>query len=244
RAFGESAGLHLEGKLIVSAAKGIENETASRPSQILAEIRGRNDVVVLSGPNLATEIASGLPAAAVVAGYDAGSARRAQRLLHSSSFRVYTSSDVVGVELGGALKNVIAIAAGISDGLQLGDNAKSSMMTRGIAEIARLGVRCGAERETFHGLSGFGDLIATCGSALSRNYRVGFALAQGKTLVEILENQVETAEGIPTTRSAMQLALREGIEMPITTQVSRVLFEDVSPREAIQALMGREATFE
>jgi glycerol-3-phosphate dehydrogenase (NAD(P)+) len=244
REFCDAAGPYLADKLILSAAKGIENETGWRPSQILAGSLGQDAVVALSGPNLATEIASGLPAAAVVAGYDGESTRRAQLLLHSSSFRVYTSSDVIGVELGGALKNVIAIAAGISDGLHLGDNAKASMMTRGIAEIARLGVQCGAERETFNGLSGFGDLIATCGSALSRNYRVGFALAQGKTLTEILAEQVETAEGIPTTRSALQLASREGVAMPITEQVSRVLFEHAAPREAIQALMGRQATVE
>lgn len=190
------------GRIIVSAAKGIEVGTLRRPTEILRELlpQDARGICVLSGPNLATEIANGKPATTVVASADADAARLVQQALISEAFRIYTSRDVVGIELGGALKNVIAIGAGIGDGLDAGDNAKAAFMTRGIVEMARLGVKMGAEALTFAGLSGIGDLIATCSSPLSRNHRVGVGLAKGEPLARILGEMGEVAEGVETTR--------------------------------------------
>jgi glycerol-3-phosphate dehydrogenase (NAD(P)+) len=171
-------------------------------------------------------------------------AERMMGIFHSARFRVYTATDVAGVELGGALKNVIAIGAGIGDGLGAGDNAKAAFITRGIAEITRLGVASGADVLTFAGLSGIGDLIATCASPLSRNHRVGAALAQGQRLEAILAGMGEVAEGVPTTRAALELGKRHGVELPIVEQMHRVLFDGVAPTEAIQSLMAREPTDE
>lgn len=232
----------LASKVVTSAAKGIEVGTLKRPSGIITEALGRPDtpVAVISGPNLSGEIAAGKPATTVVASKDANAALRVQRALMSETFRVYTSDDVVGVELGGALKNIIAIGAGIGDGMSAGDNAKAAFLTRGIAEISRLGVACGAQPLTFAGLSGIGDLIATCSSSLSRNHQVGAGLAAGKSLDEVLQGMTETAEGVQTTRAAVAMARECGVEMPIAEQLARVLFEGLSPVEAIRALMVRE----
>lgn len=232
---------------IVNAAKGIELGTLLTPSAILEEVLDNGAdgrFAALSGPNLAPEIAAGLPATTVVASTSPETANRVQRALMSASFRVYTSRDVIGVEMGGALKNIIAIGAGIADGLHAGHNAKAAFMTRGIAEIARIGIACGAEPLTFAGLSGVGDLIATCGSALSRNHTVGRGLAEGRSLEEILGSMSETAEGIDTTRAAYELAQRRGVDAPVIRGMYGVLFEGRSPIEATMELMNREPTTE
>ena len=232
----------LRGKVVVSAAKGIEVATLKRPTQVICEVLGADAdaVAALSGPNLAVEIASGKPATTVIASSVVDAAMLAQRALMSEAFRVYTSHDVVGVEMGGALKNIIAIGAGIGDGLNAGDNAKAAFLTRGIAEIAGLGVAHGTDPLTFAGLSGMGDLIATCASPLSRNHRVGVELAAGRSLDEIVAGMAEVAEGIETTRAAVRLARERGIAMPITEQMYAVLFEGKAPIEAVRDLMRRE----
>jgi len=231
----------LRGKPILSAAKGLEVETLLRPSAVIRSVLSRDTLVaVLSGPNLSTEIAAGHPAATVIASDIPGLAETLVDIFHSQRFRVYVSDDLIGVELGGALKNIIAIGAGIADGLEAGDNAKAAFMTRGIAEIARLGVASGAQPLTFAGLSGIGDLIATCSSRLSRNHRVGFALASGTSLDVILASMTEVAEGIATTRAACALGLAHGVDLPIVDQMHRVLFESVSPVDAMRRLMERE----
>jgi glycerol-3-phosphate dehydrogenase (NAD(P)+) len=235
----------LQGKVVVSAAKGIEVASLMRPSEIIRNVLGdKAHVVALSGPNLAAEIAAGKPATTVVACADRASASAAQVALMSETFRVYTSDDVVGVEMGGALKNIVAIGAGIGDGLRAGDNAKAAFLTRGIAEIARLGVAHGAQPLTFAGLSGIGDLIATCASPLSRNHHVGVELAKGRSLAEILATMSEVAEGVETTRAAIRLAEAAGIEMPIAAQMHAVLFEGKPPLEAVRDLMRREPAAE
>jgi glycerol-3-phosphate dehydrogenase (NAD(P)+) len=196
--------------------------------------------VALSGPSLALEVVRGVPTAVVAACEKEDRARAAQKIFFGPRFRVYTSTDTIGVELGGALKNVIAIAAGISDGLGFGDNARGALLTRGLAEMTRLGVAMGAKAETFSGLSGVGDLVTTCSSGLSRNHRVGTAIAQGKKLPDVLAEMVMVAEGVRTTRAASRLAKRHGVEMPIVTQMEEVLFEGKDPREGVMALMQRE----
>jgi glycerol-3-phosphate dehydrogenase (NAD(P)+) len=231
----------LAAKKILSAAKGIEVHSLLRPSEVIdGFLQGNCRLAVVSGPNLSAEIAAGKPASTVVASRDTQLARHLAATLHSDRFRTYLSEDVTGVEFGGALKNIIAIGAGIADGLQAGDNAKAALVTRGLAEIARLGVACGAEPLTFAGLSGMGDLIATCSSPLSRNHQVGAGLAQGRRLAEIQEAMVGTAEGVATTRAAVQLAARTGVDMPIASQMYRVLFDGVSPADAIARLMERD----
>ena len=232
----------LQGKIVVSAAKGLEAESMLRPTQVITEMLGPRSagfVTALSGPNLAGEVASGKPAAAVAAG-DGQVTVVVQRVLATDRFRVYRGDDVIGVEMGGALKNVIAIGAGIGDGLKAGDNAKAAFLTRGIAEIARLGVASGAQVLTFSGLSGIGDLIATCSSKLSRNHAVGQELAKGRTLPDILASMPEVAEGVPTTRAAFALGVRLGVELPIIEQMHGVLFEALSPMTALERLMDRE----
>lgn len=231
----------LSGKTILSAAKGIEEVSLQTPSAVIEEVlQGQCRLAVVSGPNLSSEIAAGKPTSTVVASEDLYLAGQLAATLHSESFRTYLSVDVIGVELGGALKNIIAIGAGIADGLEAGDNAKAALITRGLAEIARLGVACGANPMTFAGLSGMGDLVATCASSLSRNHQVGVALARGESLAAIQQAMTETAEGIATTRAAVQLAVRHGVEMPIAAQMHQVLFEGVSPNDAIARLMGRD----
>ncbi len=230
--------------VVVVAAKGLEVGSGKRLTAVVAEClrpRRRGGIAVLSGPNLAGEIVRGLPAASVVAARRRPAAVLAQRLLSTGRFRLYISADVVGVELGGALKNVMALVAGLSDGLGYGDNGKASIMTRGLAEIARLGMAAGARQATFAGLSGLGDLIATCSSPLSRNYHVGYELGQGRTLEEIRAGMSSVAEGVTTTRAALELAARYGVELPIVAQVAAVLFEGKSPHDAVNELLTRAA---
>lgn len=231
----------LRDKIVVSAAKGIEVVSLMRPSGVIRDVVGEETrIVALSGPNLAAEIAAGKPATTVVASREPASAAWAQAALMSETFRVYTSEDVIGVEIGGALKNIVAIGAGIGDGLQAGDNAKAAFLTRGIAEIARLGVAYGAQPLTFAGLSGIGDLIATCASPLSRNHHVGVELANGKPLDAILAGMSEVAEGVETTRAATALARAAGVDMPITAEMHGVLFNRKPPADAVRDLMRRE----
>ncbi|MBX7255510.1 MAG: NAD(P)-dependent glycerol-3-phosphate dehydrogenase [Candidatus Hydrogenedentes bacterium] len=225
----------------VSVAKGVENETLLRMSEVIADVSGPCTVAALSGPSHAEEVAHDLPASVVVAGSNLEACERVQSAFVSRSFRVYTSPDIVGVELGGSLKNVIAIAAGVCDGFGLGDNAKAALMTRGLAEMARLGVAMGADPLTFAGLSGMGDLITTCESKHSRNRAVGEKIASGLSLEAILGSSPMVAEGVRTAQSAHALARRTGVELPITEQVYRVLFEGADARNAIDALMGRDA---
>ena len=230
--------------LILSAAKGLEVGTTKRMSEVLAEelpdaLLG--NILALSGPNLAQEVVRGLLATSVVAGQNEEAASAAQELLITPAFRVYTNSDLVGVELGGALKNIIALGAGMGDGFGSGNNAKASLMTRGLAEITRLGVACGANPLTFAGLAGLGDLVATCSSSFSRNRHVGEELAKGRPLAEIQASLGHVAEGITTTAAARKLAQCLKVEMPITEQMYRVLFEGLDPRQGVAELMGREA---
>jgi len=229
------------GRMLINAAKGLEENTGLRMSEVIAqEIPAAQDLVVaMSGPNLAVEVARGIATTTVMACRNLDLARRAQALFMQPAFRVYTNPDIVGVELGGALKNVIAIGAGISDGLGFGDNSKAALATRGLAEMTRLGVALGACPETFRGLSGIGDLIATCASRHSRNHRVGFLLAQGKPVAEILAGMDQIAEGVPTTRAAVMLAKKAGVEIPIAAAIHAVLFEEVPPRDAVASLMMR-----
>lgn len=226
---------------LVSAAKGLEHESGRRLSEVIAETlgTGHNPIAVLSGPNLAPEVAAGIATVSVVASVDQGFARRVQVSFSTPRFRLYTNPDVLGVELGGALKNTIAIAAGACDGLGFGDNTKAALLTRGLAEITRLGVALGAKAETFRGLSGVGDLVATCGSRKSRNHRVGYELARGRRLPDILADMSQVAEGVETTRAAHRLAQKLGAEMPITAAVHAVLFEEMPPQDAVIALMTR-----
>jgi len=226
--------------IFVTATKGLEPETIYTPSQIWQSCFPHNPVVVLSGPNLSKEIDQSLPAATVVASHVATAAARVQLAFSSSRFRVYTNPDPVGVELGGTLKNVIAIASGVCDGLQLGTNAKAALVTRGLTEIIRIGNCWGAKTETFYGLSGLGDLLATCNSALSRNYQVGYQLANGETLTQILAKLPGTAEGVNTCQVLVQLARQQNIVMPITEQVYRLLQGEVTPRQALDELMLRD----
>jgi glycerol-3-phosphate dehydrogenase (NAD(P)+) len=228
--------------VIVSATKGIENETLLTMTQVMNEVLAgrRARLAVLSGPSFAREVAAGLPTAVTVASEDREAGSLLQQIFHTERFRVYASTDVVGLELGGALKNIVAIAAGICDGLGYGTNTRAALITRGLAEIARLGVKMGANPLTFAGLAGLGDLVLTCTGDLSRNRQVGLKLGQGKTLSEILAEMQMVAEGVKTTRSAWNLARREGVEMPILEQIYQVLYEDKPCREAVQALLMRE----
>ncbi|BAZ00118.1 NAD-dependent glycerol-3-phosphate dehydrogenase domain-containing protein [Tolypothrix tenuis PCC 7101] len=226
--------------IFVTATKGLEPETTCTPSQIWQSAFPDNAVVVLSGPNLSKEIEMELPAATVVASNIFTAAQAVQLVFSSNRFRVYTNPDPVGVELGGTLKNVIAIAAGVCDGLQLGTNAKAGLVTRGLTEMVRIGNFWGAKTETFYGLSGLGDLLATCNSPLSRNYQVGYQLAAGKTLEEVLSHLQGTAEGVNTCRVLMQRARQQNIPVPITEQVDRLLQGKITPQQALDELMLRD----
>jgi glycerol-3-phosphate dehydrogenase (NAD(P)+) len=237
----------LRGKIVVTASKGIEIGTSLLPIQILEDVLEDNadtPVCALSGPNLAMEVAQGKPGTTVIASEDLDAAAIVQALLMGPSFRVYTNKDTIGVQIGGALKNIIAIGAGIGDGLNAGDNAKAAFMTRGIAEIARLGASLGADPLTFAGLSGIGDLICTCSSDLSRNHQVGVGLAAGKSLPDVLADMTEVAEGVDTTRAAVAMARTAGVEMPIAEQMYDVLFGGKSPVDAVRSLMLREPRHE
>ncbi len=229
---------------VISLTKGIEQGSLLRMTEIVARLLPDHDpkqVGVLTGPNLASEIAAGQPTAAVVAVGDPQSAGHIQEIFMGPLFRVYTNDDVVGSELGGALKNVMAIAAGMSDGLGFGDNTRATLITRALAELTRLGVRLGGRPGTFAGLAGMGDLIATCVSDKSRNHRVGFGMAQGRSLDEVIEDMKMVAEGVKTTRAVLDLAAKFDVEMPIATHVGKVLYEGLGPREAMLSLMTREA---
>ena len=240
----EAAELADPRALLISAAKGLEEGTAHRMSQVVAEmiVDAPLRLVALSGPNLAVEVARGAPTASVAAATNPAAALAAQRLFscrENPSFRVYTSRDVIGVELGGAIKNVIAIGAGVCDGQGFGDNSKAALMTRGLTEAIRFGIAQGAQAQTFLGLSGVGDLIATGGSRLSRNYRVGFALGQGRSLPDILAELGQVAEGVPTTGVLHDLAMRTGVEMPLCSALRALLFDNRSAAEVIRELMRR-----
>jgi glycerol-3-phosphate dehydrogenase (NAD(P)+) len=230
-------------QIIVSMTKGIEEKTLMRMSEVMKEVfsyGSHSKIAVLSGPSFAREVAETHPTAVVVASEDPVLAKEVQHFISSMSFRVYTSKDVAGIEISGALKNVIAIAAGISEGLQFGSNSMAALITRGIAEMTRLGMKLGARMETFSGLAGIGDLVLTCTGKLSRNRFIGYELGKGKKLEEIVSNMKMIAEGITTTLSAHQLSQREKIEMPICDQVYQILYEGKDPRKSIQDLMARK----
>ena len=234
------AGHLYRGAPLLSAVKGIEEATHRRMSEVIAEELPDRAVAVLSGPNLAREIAAGKPAGSVVASTDGALAAEIAALLGSDRFRVYTNTDVVGVELAGALKNVVALAAGMVDGLALGDSAKAGIITRGLAEITRLGVAAGAHPLTFGGLAGVGDLIGTCMSPLSRNRRAGELLATGLPWAEVEPQLPGVAEGVFTVRGTLELADQLGVEMPIAEQVDAVIHGVRAPMDAVAELMGRE----
>jgi glycerol-3-phosphate dehydrogenase (NAD(P)+) len=229
---------------VLSLSKGIENDTFQLPSEIIRQILGTRHIAVLSGPSHAEEVSRGLPATVVVASRDLDLSREIQAHLSDDRFRVYTNLDVIGVEIAGALKNILGLAGGICDGLGLGDNAKSALLTRGLVEIARFGVAQGGSHHTFFGLAGLGDVITTCVSSHGRNRHVGERLARGERLPAILASMSMVAEGVFTTRSVHEKAERLGLEMPITAEVYRVLYEDKDPRRAVRDLMQREPTSE
>ena len=233
--------------VLVSASKGLEIESGKRMTEIISdELYGinENQICTLSGPNLAGEILQGLPSSSVIACKNIQTAKRVQNVLTSPLFRVYTNNDLVGVEIAGAFKNVIAIAAGISDGLKLGNNAKSAIITRGLAEMARLGQTLGAHKATFAGLSGMGDLIATCSSNMSRNYQAGELLANGKTTTEIIASSKNVIEGINTSKSVMHLAKSQNVDLPLAKSVFDILFNDLTPLKGVKNLMERQQTSE
>ncbi|HEX5695174.1 MAG TPA: NAD(P)H-dependent glycerol-3-phosphate dehydrogenase [Acidimicrobiia bacterium] len=228
---------------IISLTKGIEQESLATMTQVISDVSPGHDpgrIGVLTGPNLASEIVAGQPTAAVMAFRDQDTAVALQSVFMGPMFRVYTNDDVAGCELGGALKNVMAIAAGMSDGLGFGDNTRATLITRALAELTRLGIALGGKPATFAGLAGMGDLIATCISTSSRNHRVGFGLARGQSLDQIVEEMRMVAEGVKTTRAVLGLAARNGIEMPIASHVGLVLYEGMHPRDAVMRLMTRD----
>lgn len=227
---------------VVSIAKGVENNTMMRPTEVVADVLGarRPSLAALSGPNIAAELARRLPATAVAASDDRELAVRVQLAFIGPYFRVYTNSDLVGVELAGAMKNIVAVAAGILDGIGAGNNAKAMLVTRGLVEIIRLGASMGARHETFMGLAGLGDLITTCVSPEGRNRSVGQQIGEGRKLGAILAATPSVAEGVPTTRSVVQLARSRGIEMPITETLHAILFDDKDVRTALHELMSRD----
>lgn len=228
--------------IIVSLTKGIEDGTLKRMSEVMTDLFSAHitpRIVVLSGPSFAKEVAAAHPTAVVVASKDREIAKEIQHLVSGSYLRAYASEDVLGVEIAGALKNVVAIAAGISDGLHFGDNSRAALITRGLAEITRLGIKLGAKKETFAGLAGVGDLVLTCTGQLSRNHYVGYEIGQGKRLEEVVSQMKMVAEGVTTTLSGRQLAERENVEMPIHEQAYCVLYKNKDPRTALQDLMAR-----
>lgn len=240
----ERAREHISGRpLLVSASKGLELGSDLRMSEVLFEVLGSElaeGCVVLSGPSFAAELARRLPTAVTLASSSDANAIAVQGLFQNDHFRLYTQRDVIGTELGGSLKNVIALAAGISDGLGLGDNARAALLTRSLAEIGRLTRKLGGEPETLAGLAGVGDLILTCTGDLSRNRTVGLQIGRGTSLAAVLSGMRSVAEGVRTTRAAVDLAARHGVEMPIAVAVYSILYEDVEPRQALARLMARE----
>jgi glycerol-3-phosphate dehydrogenase (NAD(P)+) len=226
---------------IVSGSKGFEVDSAKRMTEVIIDELGakyKPYVCALSGPNLSREIAIGLPAATVVASYNIKVAEKAKDIINSEAFQVYTSDDVIGVELGGALKNIVALGAGMVDGLGYGNNAKAAYMAHGLSEIASLGVALGAKPLTFLGLSGLGDLLATCDSSLSRNHTLGEGMARGRSLNEMIEAIGSTVEGVPTTAVALKISRELGVDMPITERIYRVLYEGLNPAKAMAELIG------
>jgi glycerol-3-phosphate dehydrogenase (NAD(P)+) len=233
--------LHIpETTILVTATKGLDPETTLTPSRIFQNAFPNHAIAVLSGPNLSKEIEQGLPAATVIACDNETAAEAVQHIFASENFRTYRSTDPLGAELGGTLKNVIAIAVGVCEGLNLGSNARSALITRALPEVMRIGTHLGGHPETFLGLSGLGDMLATCTSPLSRNYRVGYGLAQGKSLGQILAELGSTAEGVNTAKVLMTIAQRENVSAPISQQVYRLLNGDISAEEAVAALMERK----
>ncbi|MCC8065492.1 MAG: NAD(P)-dependent glycerol-3-phosphate dehydrogenase [Clostridiales bacterium] len=229
-----------EGTVIVNAAKGIEEGTLMTMTDIIEDVIPQANAAVISGPSHAEEVARGLPTTIVIGARDEATARKLQKLFMSPVFRVYISSDMIGIELGGSLKNVIALAAGIADGMGYGDNAKAALITRGMVEIARLGTKMGGHFETFCGLTGIGDLIVTCASMHSRNRRAGILLGQGYSMEEAMKEVNMVVEGVYSTKSAVALAKKYKVELPIIEQVNKVLFEGKDPKEAVSALMLRD----
>lgn len=233
--------LHVpETTILVTATKGLDPETTLTPSRIFQNAFPNHTIAVLSGPNLSKEIEQGLPAATVIACNNETAAEAVQHIFASENFRTYRSTDPLGAELGGTLKNVIAIAVGVCEGLNLGSNARSALITRALPEVMRIGTHLGGHPETFLGLSGLGDMLATCTSPLSRNYRVGYGLAQGKPLGQILAELGSTAEGVNTAKVLMTIAQRENVSAPISQQVYRLLKGDISAEEAVAELMERK----
>jgi glycerol-3-phosphate dehydrogenase (NAD(P)+) len=230
---------HFAANRVVSVAKGLEKGTLSRPSEIIASVTAPERIAVLAGPSHAEEVARGLPASVVSASKDLAFAREVQAVFSNQRFRAYANTDPLGVELCGAVKNIIAIAAGISDALGFGDNAKAALLTRGLVEIVRLGSRLGAASDTFYGLAGLGDLITTSVSPYGRNRHVGMEIGSGKKLKDVLAHMEQVAEGVETTKAVLELAKRLGVEMPITAEVYRILFENKDPRQAVVDLMVR-----
>jgi glycerol-3-phosphate dehydrogenase (NAD(P)+) len=227
------------GGKVVSLTKGIEVETLKRPSEVISEVLGNVKISALSGPSISFEVARNLPATLVAASDDEALAKETQGIFNTPDFRVYTSGDLKGVELGGALKNIIAIAAGISDGMGFGVNTKAAILTRGLAEIIRLGTKMHAKKETFFGLSGLGDLATTCMSPHSRNRRLGEEIGKGKKLKDILKETEMIMEGITTTKSTYELSKKLGVEMPITEKIYEVLYAGKSAKDAVKELMTR-----
>jgi glycerol-3-phosphate dehydrogenase (NAD(P)+) len=233
--------------MVVSASKGIENDTLLTMSEVIREtlsLHEKNRIAVLSGPSFAQEVSREIPTAVTIASENKGRAQQLQKIFSTPYFRVYTNSDVTGVEIGGSLKNVIALAAGISDGLRFGYNTRAALITRGLAEISRLALKMGASPLTLSGLSGLGDLVLTCTGELSRNRSVGIKLGQGVGLDQILKEMKMVAEGVKTTRSAYDLSKKLGVPMPITEQVYKILYRNKDPKEAVTELMTRDLKVE
>lgn len=232
---------------IVSLTKGIEEESLKRMSEVMDEVFSpvvHPRLAVLSGPSFAKEIAELHPTAVVVASRDLAVARQIQHLVSNVNFRAYTTEDIIGVELGGALKNIIAIAAGISDGLDFGHNSRAAIITRGLREIMRLGTKLGAKSETFFGLAGIGDLVLTCTSKLSRNYGIGYEIGKGRSLAEVMSRTKMVAEGVKTTHSAHLLSVKKGVEIPICEQVYNILYRKKDPKKSLHDLMTRTLRYE
>jgi glycerol-3-phosphate dehydrogenase (NAD(P)+) len=229
----------LTSKAFVSVSKGIENGTLKLMSELITEVLGDVPLAMLSGPTIALEVANGVPTTIVASSKDSELAKAVQDIFFTERFRVYTNNDIVGVEIGGSIKNIVAIAAGISDALGFGTNAKAALLTRGLVEIVRLGVAMGGKKETLYGLSGLGDLATTCMSSYSRNRWLGEEIGKGKKLKEILKETEMIVEGVATTKSANELSKRYKVEMPITTEIYKVLYENKDPKKAVQDLMTR-----
>jgi glycerol-3-phosphate dehydrogenase (NAD(P)+) len=235
---------NMPGKIFLSVTKGIDNNSLLRISEIFKQELGPVSFAVLSGPTIASEVARGIPSTAVVASKNADLAQTIQKIFNSETFRIYTNSDVVGVELGGSVKNIIAIACGVCDGLGYGSNTKAAILTRGLTEMARLGKKFGANPETFAGLSGLGDLVTTCVSPQSRNRSVGELLGKGKTIQQILKNMKMVAEGVDTAKAVYLLSQRHKIPMPITEEVYKILYQNKNPQKAVTDLMNRKVKSE